>query len=260
MDLDDRDTCFDFPAWATGCAGAYTLFNNYRGNAMERQRIMPMPAGPARPSTTWMAARGRTLLKSIMIFLGSLVALASYRYLFGSAGVPETILANRYFHGWVLVHATSSATALLLGPLQFMTSLRQNRPLVHRSIGAIYVSACLAGGLSALPLAIGTVTGPVATAGFVALGAIWMATTAVAVTSILSGNVAAHRRWMVRSFALTLAAVTLRLYLFVAGVLHIDFFLAYPVIAWACWLPNILLVEWYLRSGRSMRQRHLPAT
>jgi uncharacterized membrane protein len=194
-----------------------------------------------------------------MIFLGSLVALVSYRYLFGSAGVPETILANRYVHGWVLVHATSSATALLVGPLQFMATLRQNRPLVHRSIGAMYVTACLAGGLSALPLAIGTVTGPVATAGFVALGAIWMATTVVAVNSILSGKVAAHRRWMIRSFALTLAAVTLRLYLFVSGMLHMDFFLAYPIIAWACWVPNILAVEWYLRSGRAIQPRNLPA-
>lgn len=227
---------------------------------MEHHRVMQMSARRARPFTTSMAARGRTLLKRITIFLGSLVALVSYRYLFGSVAVPETILANRYFHGWVLVHATSSATALLVGPLQFMAKLRQDRPDVHRLTGALYVTACLAGGLSALPLAIGTVAGHVATAGFVALGVAWMATTVMAVTSIATGRIAAHRRWMVRSFALTLSAVTLRLYLFVAGVLHIDFFLAYPVIAWACWVPNVLAVEWYLRSGRSMRQRSLPTT
>lgn len=220
---------------------------------MERHRVMQMSARSSRPFTTSIATRGGTLLKKMLIFLSSLVAIASYRYLFGSAAIPETIAANRYFHGWVLVHAASSATALLLGPLQFVATLRQNRPHMHRSIGAMYVTACLAGGLSALPLAIGTVAGPVATAGFSALGAAWMATTVVAVNSILTGKVAAHRRWMIRSFALTLSAVTLRLYLFAAGMLGIDFFLAYPAIAWACWLPNILLVEWYLRNGRATR-------
>jgi len=203
----------------------------------------------ALPSTTSAATRGRTLLKTVMILLGSLIAIASYRYLFGSVAVPETISANRYFDGWVLVHAASAATALLIGPLQFIARLRQSRPNVHRSIGAGYVIACLAGGLSALPLAIGTVAGPLAGAGFIALGTAWMTTVVIAVKCIKAGKIAAHRRWMVRSFGLTLAAVTLRLYLFVSGMLRIDFFLAYPVIAWACWLPNMLAVEWYLRSS-----------
>lgn len=201
------------------------------------------------PFPASVATRGWTLLKRVTIFLGSLIAIASYRYLFGSVAVPETISANRYFYGWVLVHAASAATALLIGPLQFIAQLRQSRPNVHRAVGAVYVIACLAGGLSALPLAIGTVAGPLASIGFVALGIAWMTTVVVAVNCIRAGKIAAHRRWMVRSFALTLAAVTLRLYLFVSGMLRIDFFLAYPVIAWACWLPNMLAAEWYLRSG-----------
>ena len=206
------------------------------------------------------AARSWTLLKRIMIFLGSLIALASYRYLFGAVAVPETIAANRYFYGWVLVHAASAATALLIGPLQFVAKLRHRNPHVHRSIGAAYVVACLTGGLSALPLAVGTVAGPVASAGFIALGMAWVTATVTAVTCIRAGKIAAHRRWMVRSFALTLAAVTLRLYLFISGMLRMDFFVAYPIIAWACWLPNLLVVEWYLRSGSSMKPRNLPVT
>jgi uncharacterized membrane protein len=198
------------------------------------------------PFTASVATRGWTILKRTVIFLGSVIALGSYRYLFGAIAVPPAVLANRYFYGWLLVHAAGAATALLIGPLQFMARLRQSRPRVHRVTGVVYVGACVAGGLSALPLAIGTSAGPFASAGFIVLAAAWIGTTVMAVARIRVGEIAAHRRWMMRSFALTLAAVTLRIYLPVSGLLRIDYFVSYPIIAWACWLPNLLAVEWYL--------------
>ena len=51
---------------------------------------------------------------------------------------------------------------------------------------------------------------------------------------------------MIRSAALTLAAVTLRLYLPI-GVITVGFEASYPVIAWICWVPNLLAAEWLLR-------------
>jgi hypothetical protein len=48
---------------------------------------------------------------------------------------------------------------------------------------------------------------------------------------------------MVRNFALTFAAVTLRFYLPGSVAAGIAFELAYPVIAWLCWLPNIVIAE-----------------
>jgi hypothetical protein len=60
---------------------------------------------------------------------------------------------------------------------------------------------------------------------------------------------------MIRSFALTFAAVTLRLYLPV-GALTTGIPVAYPVIAWACWVPNFLLTELWLRRRAT---RPLPA-
>ena len=53
---------------------------------------------------------------------------------------------------------------------------------------------------------------------------------------------------MVRSYALTLAAVTLRIYLPASQVAGVSFTIAYPVIAWLCWVPNLLLAQWFLRS------------
>ena len=55
-----------------------------------------------------------------------------------------------------------------------------------------------------------------------------------------------HRAWMYRSYALTLAAVTLRIYLPLAGIAGIGFADSYPAISWMCWVPNLLVVEWFI--------------
>jgi hypothetical protein len=56
---------------------------------------------------------------------------------------------------------------------------------------------------------------------------------------------------MIRSFALTFAAVTLRLYLPLAALLSINFVDAYRAISFLAWLPNLLVVESYLRSRKA---------
>ena len=53
---------------------------------------------------------------------------------------------------------------------------------------------------------------------------------------------------MLRSYALTLAAVTLRLQIPASAVLGIPSPIAYQVISWACWVPNLLVAEWWIRA------------
>lgn len=185
-----------------------------------------------------------------MALLSSGVALFSYRYLFGHASTPDIIATNGHFDPWIVVHATGASTALLLGPLQFLPTLRRRRGWLHRTTGRFYAVACGIGGLSALVLATGVSSGAIATLGFGGLGVAWLATTGVALRRILSGHVASHRRWMIRSFALTLAAVTLRIYLPLSGVLGFDFLDSYRATAWLCWVPNLAVAEWYLRRHR----------
>ena len=59
---------------------------------------------------------------------------------------------------------------------------------------------------------------------------------------------------MVRNFSLTLAAVSLRVWLPLSMMAGIDFVLAYSVIAWLCWVPNLLIAEVFNR-GSSARVR-----
>ncbi len=107
-----------------------------------------------------------------------------------------------------VLHTTFGGLALLLGPLQFVT--RRRYPQAHRWMGRLYILCCLISGLAAYPVALGTLAGPVAAAGFASMATAWLATTLVAFAAIRRGRVALHRRWMVLSFALTLSAVTLR--------------------------------------------------
>ena len=95
--------------------------------------------------------------------------------------------------------------------------------------------------------------GPVAAGGLGVLGVVWVATTVAAFRAAMRGDFVTHRRWAIRSFALAFAAVTLRLYLPVSGLLGLSFDAAYPAIAWLCWVPNLLVT----RLARPARQQPL---
>src|SRR5262249_27630693 len=99
----------------------------------------------------------------------------------------------------------------------------------------------------ALALAPFTKGGIVAHLGFAALGLAWLATTARAYALARRHRWPQHRRWMIRSYALTLAAVTLRIQIPLAIVAWMPFETCYPVIAWSCWVPNLLVAEGILR-------------
>jgi len=181
----------------------------------------------------------------LVVLLSSLIGMASMRYLAGGALMaPPPLKPNFLAHPLgFYVHIGAGTTALLIGPWQFLASLRRRAPGVHRVMGTIYVLACLAGGVAALLIAPGSNGGWVAASGFMTLAVLWLLTTGMAISAILDRRVADHRRWMRRSFALTLAGVTLRLYLPLAFVGAVPFATAYAAIAWICWVPNLWLAD-----------------
>lgn len=148
----------------------------------------------------------------------------------------------------ILLHAFASATAMALGPWQFLPGLRSARPAMHRWVGRIYLGAgVLVGGLSGLYMSFFAYGGLMARSGFAVLALLWLYTGWQAYAAIRRRDYAMHRRWMIRNFALTFAAVTLRLWLPLFVVLGIPFELGYPLVAWICWAFNALAVEWWLR-------------
>jgi uncharacterized membrane protein len=145
-----------------------------------------------------------------------------------------------------VMHFLASAVALAVGPFQHNQRIRSRSLGVHRWLGRIYVIAVLVGGAAAIRLATVSEGGLVSHVGFGMLGALWITATAMAYRHIRAGDQASHRRWMVRSYALTYAAVTLRLYIPLSVVAGIPFEPAYQTVAWLCWVPNLIVAEWLI--------------
>lgn len=178
------------------------------------------------------------------------VAVAGYAYYFAPQvqNLGPQVFANLFARPWLTLHVAAAGTALLVGVFQLLPAVRARRPL-HRALGRIYVTSCVLGGAAGLVLALGTTAGPVAAWGFGLLAPIWIYTTVQGARAARARRMDDHRRWMIRSFALTFAAVTLRLYLPLGMVAGLSFEQIYVATAWISWVPNLLLAELYLRRG-----------
>ena len=200
-----------------------------------------------------IAAVGSAVSWVVLTVFATVIGLASLRY--ALPHVPHPVLRNFVERRIPLsIHAVSAAVALLVGPWQFLSSSRRHHPNVHRTLGRIYACAVLVGWLASIPVALHAETGLSASAGFLALGTCWIASTGFGVATVRGGKIAAHRRWMIRSYSLTASAITLRLYLALVVVTHISFVPAYTVIAWLCWVPNLVIVELALRLFQHRRR------
>ena len=149
-----------------------------------------------------------------------------------------------------LGHTAVGGLALACGAFQFSNRLRIERAAVHRTLGKIYVVAVIVSGMSALVLAPSSTGGPPAHFGFALLGVLWVTTAVIAYARVRGRDYPAHRQWMIRSYSLCLAAVTLRIYLPAAQMMGFQFEDAYPVIAWMCWVPNLVVAEWFFVHSR----------
>ncbi|MDX2036318.1 MAG: DUF2306 domain-containing protein [Isosphaeraceae bacterium] len=190
-----------------------------------------------------------SVIGSLLSLLIAVYAVGIYGFGPGAEYLPSAFRASFRARSFAFsTHIYASATALLLGPIQFSASLRMSRPVVHRSVGRIYlIVAVPIGGLAGLYLSGFAFGGIVTKLGFGCLSVLWLFTAFQGYRSARSRDFSAHRRWMIRNYALTFAAVTLRLYLLPSLFLRVPFVPSYQVVSWLCWVPNLLAAESYLR-------------
>ena len=147
----------------------------------------------------------------------------------------------------LLAHISAAPIALIIGAIQLLPKKRAKKPVLHRWLGRIYGVAILVGGISGLMLAVNALGGAVPGWGFGILAVLWIAVTAQAIRMAIERNFIEHRKWMIRSFALTFAAVTLRIYLVGFTLVGVSYIPASVYIAWMCWIPNMIFAEWWIR-------------
>lgn len=201
------------------------------------------PHGPMRASA-WPAL--------LLALLSIPVAIYGLAFTFAPALNPD-FHARLATLGWYgPAHFLGGGIALLIGGFQFVAPLRARYPGVHRWIGRIYLGAVLVGGIGGIGIATIAHGGKAAQVGFGLLAVLWLYSGARAWAAIRAGDIAMHRRWMIRNFALTFGAVTLRIELgLFTGVLGWPFDEAYVAVAWLAWVGNLVVAEWWLLQRES---------
>ena len=147
------------------------------------------------------------------------------------------------------VHVYASMWVLLAGFTQFSSHIQSYHPRVHRAFGYIYVTdVLLITGPAGLLMGVYANGGLPSKISFITLAIGWMTFTAVALVKAKKADFASHRRFMIRSYALTLSAVTLRAWKWsITNSVELPPMDVYRAVAWLGWVPNLIAAELLIR-------------
>jgi len=151
------------------------------------------------------------------------------------------LLSNTFWNIGFYTHIIFGGIALFIGWTQFSSKMRNRRMALHRKLGKVYVVAVLLSALAGIYIGFFATGGWISSAGFICLGIIWFYTTLKAYLHIKEGEVEKHQKMMIYSYAACFAAVTLRIWLPILTIIYGDFSKAYLVVAWLCWIPNLIV-------------------
>ena len=113
------------------------------------------------------------------------------------------VIADRHL---LIPHTLSGVIALLAGPIQFSSRLRERHLKFHRVLGRIYVACVLVGACTGIALAWGRPGLP----GTSMQATAWIVCTTVALITARNRQIVQHRQWMIRSYAVTFTFVSSR--------------------------------------------------
>ena len=113
------------------------------------------------------------------------------------------VISDRHL---LIPHVLASFLALLIGPINFSTRLRQHHLQLHRVLGRIYVISVFVGSFTGIALAAGRPGLP----GTSMQAAAWMVCTTGAFITARNRQITQHRQWMARSYAVTFTFVSSR--------------------------------------------------
>lgn len=138
---------------------------------------------------------------------------------------------------------------LMLGPVQFLKSIRRNNIQAHRVVGYLYYLMLYPASAGALWLSFYAFSGLPALLGFACLAVGWVATGYLAFVAIKEKRIQDHKEWMLRNYAMTYAAVSLRVMLVINIAVNEGrpTEAGYATISWASWVVNLIIMEVWIR-------------
>lgn len=160
------------------------------------------------------------------------------------------------YYPWAFfIHVYSSIFVLLFGFVQFFTFSKSSLKKVHRVVGKWYILIILLlSGPSGLVMGIHAVGGWSAQLAFVLLSVLWMVFTWCAWRYAVRKNWQKHQYFMWLSYALTLSAITLRLFKYILSnyttIPHIE---SYQLVAWLGWTFNLVVAHFWFTYNRNFK-------
>ncbi|WP_162903064.1 DUF2306 domain-containing protein [Taibaiella koreensis] len=189
----------------------------------------------------------RSIFWFLFVILAVIVGLYPVLYFFSSLQQSflslkdRALLTNPLWHISFYTHIITGGLALLCGWVQFSGAWRRKYPAFHRGMGWFYTLLALPAAASGIGLAGVATGGAVSRYGFALLGIFWLAVTYMALYYAQNNRILRHRQMALYSYAACFAAVTLRCWLQLFLHLAMDFILAYRIVAWLCWTPNVVV-------------------
>lgn len=167
----------------------------------------------------------------------------------------EETNADPLFRLGFYVHITSSLWVLLSGLVQFFPGLWAGRRNLHRTLGKVYVGSILfLAAPSGLILAFYANGGLVAKVGFTLQCIVWWLSSWQAYRTARQRLWQAHTEWMLRSYLVTLAAMSLRLESYAMFyLLQTKPIETYLTVTWLSWTGNLVLAEVLIQAGVARR-------
>lgn len=171
----------------------------------------------------------------------------------GFLQIKQQYLGIAHWKSAFWIHVFTSMFALVAGFTQFFPALLRRMPQLHRWMGKLYVlNVCFITGPASLIMAFYANGGFTSRLAFTLLAISWITSTALGWRAVMLRQWSLHQSWMMRSYALTLSAITLRAWkyslVFLFEPRPMDL---YRLVAWLGFVPNILFVEWLIRRRRS---------
>jgi uncharacterized membrane protein len=193
----------------------------------------------------WLPKLGWTVMAFLAVAAGVHAFTFATVHAYGDASVKARMFT---FVAVGAAHTLGGAFASMIGPFQFLKSIRRRVPRVHVWLGRIYLICVVSSAIASLVLSPNSFARNNGGIAFIFLALAWLYTAIQAYVSIRSRDVVAHRRWMICNFALTFAAPMLRLQMpLLILVFHVSPQASLDIVGWTCWLPSLIVVEAWMR-------------
>jgi uncharacterized membrane protein len=213
------------------------------------------PAPQRRPGgSTWRVPAALVILSVVPVVAGSLRLLEV-------AGGPQLLPANPRIEAVpapVVAHIVAATLYALLGAFQFSARLRRRRPSWHRTSGRVLVAAGLVVAASGLWMTLfypGAPGGDLLWGIRLLVGSAMAASIVLGFTAIHRRDIAAHRAWMIRAYALAVGAGT---QVFTQGIGEALFGtneLSTALSIGSGWVINATVAEWVIRRNARLARR-----